>query len=190
MSLEYRITLARFFAGEGTASAPGVRVLRKGLGVRLPAFATAYILIALLLAPIATAQTPIPTVTPTASPQNPLDIEVIGLRNDSGQVGCSIFNDAQAFPRDDSKVLRHVWTPIHSGKATCEFTDLAPGQYAAVVFHDENGDHQFNQNAFGMPEEGYGFSNDAAALFAPPDFKSAAFTYNGTHLYIVINIRY
>ena len=158
----------------------------KGLGVRL--LATATILIALLLASLAAAQTPI--ATPSASPQNPLDIEVIGLRNDSGEVGCSIFNDAQAFPRDDSKVLRHVWAPIHAGKAICEFTGLATGDYAAVVFHDENGDHEFNMNAFGMPMEGYGFSNDAAALFAPPDFKSAAFTYNGKHLYIVINIRY
>jgi uncharacterized protein (DUF2141 family) len=87
-------------------------------------------------------------------------------------------------------VLRHVWTRIHAGKAICEFADLAPGEYAAVVFHDENGDREFNMNAFGMPMEGYGFSNDAAALFAPPDFKSAAFTYNGTHLYLVINIRY
>jgi uncharacterized protein (DUF2141 family) len=154
----------------------------------LPASSIATILIALLLAPVAAAQTPIPT--PSASPQNPLDIEVIGLRNDSGEVGCSIFNDAQAFPRDDSKVLHHVWAPIRAGKAVCEFTDLAPGQYAAVVFHDENGDHQFNMNAFGMPMEGYGFSNDAAALFAPPDFKSAAFTYNGKNLYIVIDIRY
>jgi len=154
----------------------------------LPASAITTILIALLLAPIAAAQTPI--ATPSASPQNPLDIEVIGLRNDAGEVGCSIFNDAQAFPRDDSKVLHHVWAPIHAGKAVCEFSDLAPGQYAAVVFHDENGDHEFNQNAFGMPMEGYGFSNDAAALFAPPDFKSAAFIYNGKHLYIVINIRY
>ena len=152
------------------------------------ASATAPLVIALLVASIAAAQTP--TATPSASPQNPLDIEVIGLRNDSGQVGCSIFNDAQAFPRDDSKVLHHVWAPIHAGKAVCEFPGLAPGDYAAVVFHDENGDHEFNQNAFGMPEEGYGFSNDAASLFAPPDFKSAAFTYNGKNLYIVINIRY
>ena len=189
MSLENQLTLARS-VGEGTASAPcaggdGVRVL-KGLGVRLLAITT--ISIALLLASLAVAQTPI--ATPSASAKYPLDIEVIGLRNDAGQVGCSIFNDAQAFPRDDSKVLRHIWAPIHAGKALCEFTDLAPGQYAAVVFHDENGDHEFNMNAFGMPTEGYGFSNDAAALFAPPDFKSAAFTYNGKNLYIIINIRY
>ena len=154
------------------------------------ASATAMLLLAFLLAPIAAAQTQTPIATPTAPPQNPLDIEVIGLRNDSGQVGCSIFNDAQAFPRDDSKVLHHVWAPIHAGKAVCQFTDLAPGDYAAVVFHDENNDRQFNMNAFGMPMEGYGFSNDAAALFAPPDFKSAAFTYHGKNLYIVINIRY
>jgi len=158
----------------------------KGLGVRL--LATTTIVISLLLASIAAAQTPI--AMPSATPQNPLDIEVIGLRSDSGEVGCSIFNDARAFPRDDSKVLRHVWAPIHAGKAVCEFTGLAPGDYAAVVFHDENGDHKFNMNAFGMPMEGYGFSNDAASLFAPPDFKSAAFNYNGQHLYIVINIRY
>jgi uncharacterized protein (DUF2141 family) len=153
---------------------------------------TATLLIALMLASIASAQISSPTPTPSASPQNPLDIEVIGLRNDSGEVGCSIFNDhdTTGFPRDDSKVLRHLWAPIHDGKATCEFTGLEPGQYAAVVFHDENGDHKFNMNAFGMPMEGYGFSNDAAALFSPPDFKSAAFTYSGSSLYIVINIRY
>ena len=152
------------------------------------ASSSAMLLTALLLAPIAAAQPP--TATPSPAPQNPLDIEVIGLRNDAGQVGSSLFNDAQAFPRDDSKVLRHVWAPIRSHKAVCEFTDLAAGQYAAVVFHDENGDHEFNMNAFEMPTEGYGFSNDAAALFAPPDFKSAAFNYNGKNLYIVINIRY
>jgi uncharacterized protein (DUF2141 family) len=144
------------------------------------------IALVMALSSITTAQTP----TPTATPQNSLDIEVIGLRNDSGAVGCSIFNDAKGFPRDDSKVLVHVWAPIHNRKATCEFATLEPGQYAAVVFHDENGDHKFNMNAFGMPMEGYGFSNDAAALFAPPTFQSAAFTYNANRLYIIINIRY
>lgn len=145
-----------------------------------------FAIIALMLASIATAQTP----TSTATPPNSLDIEVIGLRNDSGEVGCSVFNSANGFPRDDSKVLVHVWAPIHNRKATCEFTALEPGQYAAVVFHDENGDRKFNMNAFGMPMEGYGFSNDAAALFAPPTFQSAAFTYNGNRLYLIINIRY
>ena len=105
--------------------------MRRGNNLALGlASAIATLLIVLLLAPIATAQ--IPTATPSASPTNALDIEVIGLRTNSGQVGCSLFNDAQAFPRDDSKVLHHIWAPIHTGKAVCEFTDLAPAAIARL----------------------------------------------------------
>jgi uncharacterized protein (DUF2141 family) len=119
-----------------------------------------------------------------------LQAQVIGLRSDAGDVVCSLFDDANAFPRDDSKVLRTVKAPIDHGHALCQFTGLAAGEYAIVVFHDENGDGEFNQNAFGMPEEGYGFSRDAAALFSAPTFDSAKFHYDGTRLYMIINIRY
>jgi uncharacterized protein (DUF2141 family) len=165
-----------------------------------PASIAAAVAILLAVARVCGAQTPVTTAsvaptasaTPTATPtaDTALDIEVMGLRNDSGEVGCSLFNDPAGFPRDDNKVIRHVWAPIRGGKSTCEFTGLPNGQYAAVVFHDENGDHEFNMNAFGLPKEGYGFSNDAAALFSPPDFHSAAFTYSGTRLYLIVNIRY
>jgi uncharacterized protein (DUF2141 family) len=136
-------------------------------------------------------QSPSPAPNPDAAAANPLELEVVGLRSDSGEVGCSLFFGAQGFPRDDSKVFRHVWAPVHEHKALCRFGGLATGQYAAVVFHDENGDHEFNMNAFGMPKEGYGFSNDAAALFSPPEFQAAAISYvAGRSLYLVINIRY
>jgi uncharacterized protein (DUF2141 family) len=125
-----------------------------------------------------------------AAPAHVLQAEVIGLRSANGQVVCSLFNDADAFPRDDSKVLRTVKAPIDRTHALCQFTGIAPGEYAIVVFHDENGDGEFNQNAFGMPEEGYGFSRDAAALFSAPSFDSASFHYDGTRLYMIINIRY
>lgn len=164
------------------------------------ASAVAMLLSVVSVARLCSAQTPLATAsvaptagaTPTATPgaDTALDIEVMGLRNDSGEVGCSLFNDPAGFPRDDNKVIRHVWAPIRGRKSTCEFTGLPIGQYAAVVFHDENGDHEFNMNAFGLPKEGYGFSNDAAALFSPPDFQSAAFTYSGARLYLIVNIRY
>jgi uncharacterized protein (DUF2141 family) len=133
---------------------------------------------------------PIAAATPATGSENALDLEVVGLRNDAGEVGCSLFNDPVAYPRDGSKVLSHVWAPIHDHKAACEFVGLKPGTYAAVVFHDENGDREFNMNAFGMPKEGYGFSNDAAALFGPPKFAAASFNYSGKKFYSVITIRY
>jgi uncharacterized protein (DUF2141 family) len=119
-----------------------------------------------------------------------LQAEVVGLRNDHGRVGCSLFNDPVAFPRDDSKIFRHVWAPIRGGRALCEFKDIPAGEYALVVFHDENNDGEFNENVFGMPLEGYGFSRDAAALFDAPSFAAARFHYDGKRLYQVITIRY
>jgi uncharacterized protein (DUF2141 family) len=116
--------------------------------------------------------------------------EVIGLRSARGDVVCSLFNDAAAFPRDDKKIFRTVKAPIVRDHALCRFPGIPAGDYAMVVYHDENGDGEFNQNAFGMPEEGYGFSRDAAALFSAPSFDSAKFHYDGTRLYMIINIRY
>jgi uncharacterized protein (DUF2141 family) len=171
--------------------------------IRMPRITAAAILAAAATvgsaAPVARAQAVVsPTVSAAASPTPAaitattpvLQAEIVGLRNDNGRVGCSLFNDAKAFPRDDSKMFRHVWAPIHGGRALCQFPGIPAGQYAMVVFHDENGDGEFNQNAFGMPEEGYGFSRDAAALFDAPGFDAASFHYDGTRLYMIINIRY
>ena len=130
--------------------------------------------------------------SPAASPsaQNALVIEVVGLRNDNGQVGCSLFNDPPAFPRDGDKMLKHIWAPIHNGKALCTFSGLAPGAYAAVVYHDENKNGEFDTNFLGMPKEGFGFTRDAAAVFSPPTFSDASIQYTGAPLHSVVHIRY
>ena len=149
-------------------------------------FIGAFVLPALLIAEPVLAQSPSAAV----SSSNALEIEVVGLRNDNGQVGCSLFNEPDAFPRNGDKVLQHIWAPVHGGKALCSFIGLAPGKYAAVVYHDENKNGKFDQNALGMPKEGYGFTRDAAALFSPPSFDAASLDYTGTPLYTVVNIRY
>jgi uncharacterized protein (DUF2141 family) len=135
----------------------------------------------------APAPAPPPAIAATAPV---LQAEVIGLRSGHGDVVCSLFNDANAFPRDDKKIYRTVKAPISRDRALCQFIGIPAGEYAIVAFHDENGDGDFNQNAFGMPEEGYGFSRDAAALFSAPSFDSAKFHYDGTRLYLIVNIRY
>lgn len=147
-------------------------------------------LVAAMMPMRAAAQSAIATAAPAQAPQNALEIEVVGLRNDNGQVGCSLFNDPSAYPRNGDKVLQHIWAPIHNEKALCSFLGLKPGPYAAVVYHDENKNGKFDQNAFGMPEEGYGFTNDAAALFSPPSFGAASIVYTGAPLYTVVHIRY
>jgi uncharacterized protein (DUF2141 family) len=138
---------------------------------------------------LAAAQSPSPQATSTAA-QNALEIEVVGMRNDHGEVGCSLFIDRDAFPGDDTKMYRHVWTPIHGGTAVCRYPGIPAGDYAAVVFHDENGNHEFDRNFLGMPKEGFGFSRDAPTRFSAPKFDDADFKYDGHAMRIVVHIRY
>ena len=57
-----------------------------------------------------------------------------------------------------------------SGTITLTFEDVAPGDYALAVMHDENGDGQMNMSPMGMPDEGFTFSN-AAAMQGMPTFE-------------------
>jgi uncharacterized protein (DUF2141 family) len=54
------------------------------------------------------------------------------------------------------------------------FTNLAPGRYAAVAFHDENGNSRLDKSLLGMPTEPYGFSNNVEGFLGPPTFDAAA----------------
>jgi uncharacterized protein (DUF2141 family) len=140
-------------------------------------------MVALVLFPtIARAQDSTPQTTSS------LQVAVVGLRNDKGHVTCSLFNDPKAFPRGEE--FRETHSPIHGDAALCIFDGIPAGKYAVVVYHDENANGHFDQNAFGLPLEGYGFSRNAAPLFDAPKFAAASFDYDGQFLFTEISIRY
>src|ERR1700722_1452567 len=119
-----------------------------------------------------------------------LRVHTVGLRNDHGDVRCSLFSSAEGFPSDSDNRATTVIAPIANLAAVCAFAGLAPGVYAIVLFHDENADGKFNRNWIGLPEEGYGFSNNARAYLRPPSFKAASFSFAGGTLDTQIKLRY
>jgi uncharacterized protein (DUF2141 family) len=70
------------------------------------------------------------------------------------------------------------------------FENLPYGTYAVAIYHDRNRDERLNRGLFGMPEEGYGFSNDAPASFGPADFDDAVFALETLDTTIQIKMRY
>jgi uncharacterized protein (DUF2141 family) len=58
------------------------------------------------------------------------------------------------------------------------FKDLEKGTYAIKLFHDVNNNGKMDTNMFGIPQEGYGFSNNVGK-FGEPDFIDAAFAVDG-----------
>jgi len=156
----------------------------------------ASILMLLLTAPAAVAAaTPTAQATPSAAQAAPqvasvLHVRVVNLRNSTGQVICTLFNSPMAFPTDSTGALAQIAVPIKDNAALCSFGGLAPGKYALVAFHDENSNGKFDRNWFGLPKEGYTFSNNVRPVFSPPSFKAAAFDHGGGDQWLTLVMRY
>ena len=114
------------------------------------------------------------------SAQGGVKVDVTGLRNNNGQLVCSLWPGREGFPRDDSHILKHVWAPIKNGHGECVFAGNFPaGDYAVTLFHDENKNGKFDSNMIGYPLEGYGFSNNVVPQFRAPTFDQCKFQYAG-----------
>lgn len=102
-----------------------------------------------------------------------LTFEINNIKNDQGKILIQLFNSEKNY--NDGK--SHTANIINAtkGKATITFNNLEAGAYAIRYFHDENENSKMETNLFGMPTEGYGFSNNAKANFGPPTFEQMKF---------------
>jgi uncharacterized protein (DUF2141 family) len=121
-----------------------------------------------------------------------LEVTFQELRNSTGQVCLSLYSGPKGFPKGgpDSDLLSSKCTPIANGTATLTFGDLKPGKYAITAFHDANSDGKMNKNSFGMPEEGFGFSNNPEIGFSAPSFSETEFQVSATKAVVPIKLRY
>ena len=63
---------------------------------------------------------------------------------------------------------------IENGQSTITFTNVTPGTYAVVLFHDKNGNKQMDFDMNGMPMEAYGVSNNVMS-YGPPQWIDSKF---------------
>lgn len=68
--------------------------------------------------------------------------------------------------------------PAARGTIVVVFNDVAPGDYAMMAMHDENGDFQMRSAPNGMPLEGWAMSN-GGALTGAPTFDVLKFSVGG-----------
>jgi uncharacterized protein (DUF2141 family) len=108
------------------------------------------------------------TVSATGMAQYRLEIEVTGLRNDKGTVMLQLM-DAE------KQTVTERMDSIKGGKCSLLIGDIKAGKYAIRYFHDENLSGKMETNDFGIPVEGYGFSNNVNGLFGPPPFVKWVF---------------
>ena len=104
----------------------------------------------------------------------------------AGEIHVAVYDNAQAFEADRGEkggaapgITEGTIEMVEPGSVTYVY-ELPPGTYAIGIFHDVNLNNKMDNNLFGVPKEQYGFSNNARALFGPPDFENAAFVLKGS----------
>ncbi len=108
---------------------------------------------------------------------NEITVEVTDIVNKNGTVYIGLYNRADNFTivsknhrgtvaDIDAKVIRYI------------FTDIKDGTYAISIFHDENSNKTHDKNFFGIPSEGYCFSNNIRPLFRSANFEESKFELN------------
>jgi uncharacterized protein (DUF2141 family) len=115
-----------------------------------------------------------------------LKVTIKNVKGEEGMVLLALYDSEGQFMK---KEVMQTQVKSMNGEAVATFKDVPSGTYAISVMHDTNDNKELDSNFFGIPKEGFGFSNDAMGAFGPPDFKKASFKHDGTKE-IVINLRY
>lgn len=133
----------------------------------------------------------LPTLVLAQSPCPGIHVKILDIRNSTGGVACALFESPEGFPTEYLRAATNIMViKIRDKQARCDFEDIPPGTYALAVVHDENMNGKLDTNLLGIPKEGYGFSNDAKALFGAPSFPAASFPYDGQNLELTIRLSY
>jgi uncharacterized protein (DUF2141 family) len=133
----------------------------------------------------------LPTLVLAQSPCPGIHVKILGIRNSTGGVACALFESSEGFPNEYLRSATNIMViKVRDKQARCDFEDIPRGTYALAVVHDENMNGKLDTNLLGIPKEGYGFSNDAKALFTAPSFSAASFPYDGQNLELTISLNY
>lgn len=117
--------------------------------------------------------------------QHRISIKFSDINPIQGKIYVGLYNSDGDFMKTD-KFFRQCITPVNGENVECTLDDIPEGTYAISVFHDENGNGKLDTGTFGIPKEGYGFSNNARGMFGPPSFTESSFFVKGN---VVQNIK-
>lgn len=117
--------------------------------------------------------------------QHKVELTIKGIEKIQGTMMVAVYNSEESFMK---KRLTSKKIKVTGKEVTLVFEDVVAGDYAISTFHDENDNNKLDTNFLGIPNEPYGFSNDAMGTFGPPSFEKAKVKVDGNKN-LVINLK-
>lgn len=116
-------------------------------------------------------------ITPLVSAKT-LEFTIEGIKSNKGKIYVQLFKGEENY-QNNNAYLSSI-AIAKQGQVTITFNglvvdDLGNDDYGIRYYHDENDNASMETNLFGMPLEGYGYSNNAKANYGPVDYSHIKF---------------
>lgn len=120
-----------------------------------------------------------------------INVTITGVRNSNGLMAVTLY-------ADESRKFLVKRGSMYVGRvdATAPETHMClfvpkPGVYALAVYHDEDSSTTLKRSGvLGLPEEGFGFSNNPVTVASIPSFRSVRLNISKTGLSTRITLKY
>ena len=116
-------------------------------------------------------------ITPLVSAKT-LEFTIEGIKSNKGKIYIQLFKGEENY-QNNNAYLSSI-AIAKQGQVTITFNglvvdDLSNDDYGIRYYHDENDNASMETNLFGMPLEGYGYSNNAKANYGPVAYSHIKF---------------
>jgi uncharacterized protein (DUF2141 family) len=117
-----------------------------------------------------------------------LTVKVTGIVGTKGYIEFGLFDDPDKYATVGG-TCRKIRKVTSGSEVTATFHNLPEKKYGVCIYHDENSNDKCDKNFFGIPTEGYGFSNNKKPVLSVPSFEDCCIKLSSDRL-ISIKVLY
>lgn len=121
-------------------------------------------------------------VTSITAYSQTLTLEIRGIEKVTGTMYIGFYNSTKTFMKTS---IYGAAEKVTKKTMVIPIEDLPKGIYAISLYQDENSNNILDTGLFGIPQEKYGFSNNAKGFAGPPSFKQCKFEFKGNKTMII-----
>ena len=136
-------------------------------------------------------------LTAAAEPTGGITVRVEVIKSDKGSIVLILCNSQDMYQSELDKYgeisdtsFRSVSAEIKGNSFEWIFEDIPYGEYALMLYHDENNNGKLDKNKKEPPKEPYAFSNNARAPAGPPKYEKAKFRVDQPSVTLQMQLSY
>ena len=119
-----------------------------------------------------------------------IEVKVENVRSSKGLITAVLYGDNPEGFLKRGQRLDRIRVEAKEGETLLCLKAPEEGRYSVALYHDENGNKEFDRNFLGIPSEGYGFSNNPGFRFGKPEQEETLFSVNGSTTKVSISVLY